>query len=51
VTAFVHILVSKDGGAVVAAEGQVKSSVGQDFVDEPEVVEEFEGAGLQSFSS
>jgi hypothetical protein len=51
VAAFVHVLVSKDGGAVVAAEGEVKASVGKDFVDEPEVVEEFESAGLESFSS
>jgi hypothetical protein len=29
----------------------VKAFVCQDFVDEPEVVEEFEGAGLESFSS
>jgi hypothetical protein len=47
----VHVLVTKDGGAVVAAEEEVKASVGQDFVNEPEVVEEFKGAGLESFSS
>jgi hypothetical protein len=49
VAAFMHILVSKDGGSTVAAEGKVKASVGQDFVDESQVVEKFEGAGLQSF--
>ncbi len=51
VAAFVHILVPKDGGAVVAAEGKVKASVGQDFVDESQVIQEFEAAGLESFSS
>jgi hypothetical protein len=50
-TAFVHVLVSKDGSAVVAAEGEMKASVGKDLVDEPEVVEEFEAPGLESFSS
>jgi hypothetical protein len=50
-TAFVHVFVAKDGGAIVAAEGKVKATVGEDFVDEPEVVQEFEGAWLESFSS
>jgi hypothetical protein len=44
-------LVAKDGGPIVAAEGKVKASVGEDFVDEPEVVDEFEGAGLEPLSS
>jgi hypothetical protein len=51
VAAFVDILVAQDGGSIVAAEGKVKASVGQDFVDEPEVVEEFEGAGLESLAA
>ena len=29
----------------------MKASVGEGLVDEPQVVEEFEGAGLESFSS
>jgi hypothetical protein len=44
--AFMDVLVSQDGGAVIAPEGKVKASVGQDLVDEPEVVKELESAGL-----
>jgi hypothetical protein len=44
--AFMDVLVSQHGGAVIAPEGKVKASVGQDLVDEPEVVEELESAGL-----
>jgi hypothetical protein len=51
VAACVHIEVAEDGGAIVAAEGKVKASVGKDVVDDSQVVEEFETARLQSFSS
>ncbi len=46
----VHIKVPKDSGAVVAAEGKVKASVGKDLVDDSQVIQDFETAGLQPFS-
>ena len=50
VSAFVRVEIAEDGGAVVAAEGQVEASVGEDLVDDAQVIQEFETAGLESFS-
>jgi hypothetical protein len=49
--ALVHVEVAKDGGAVVAAERKVEASVGQDLVDDSQVLQDFETAGLQPFSA
>jgi hypothetical protein len=48
--AFVHILVPEDGGAVVSAKGKVEASVGNNFVDDSQVIEDFEASGLEAFS-
>ena len=51
VAAFVYIEVAKDRGAIVAAEGKMEASVGEDLVDDSQVIEEFETAGLQALAS
>ena len=45
-----HVEVAEDSGAVIAAKGKVEAPVGQDLVDDSQVLQDFETAGLQPFS-